>query len=394
MAKPAPGLNTGVNSGARPSESAATQLSANSRQTLPTGTTAANAASDLTGIRGVKFTGLQASATVVDLAQRTLVTSGAVLGPGGVVGGAGVARLSPLARSDRYLVGQVATSMPRPSVLPAAEPGGRSRSSMGLIGLMTDTRVPRESRADLISANLADLEARLDSVLHRFRVSFEEWRALYLDSDALLKTIVSEAVANGDVRAADVGPQSEWGLVPFEQYVTRTIGAEVSAKGYANQWDAVALARVGANMPAGMLGQQAPPLGQQAAEEERPWWHWKELLGKLLSALGLDDFVDIVDAIWDALRGTGPIVALGAALDKLKKAATDEAKDAAKKEVKEAAGGVAKAILNYLKEKGGKIGEAVGKLLAKIGIPGWLASIILVFVILVLANIIKDWLFG
>jgi hypothetical protein len=261
-----------------------------------------------------------------------------------------------------------------------------SHARGGIVGILASDQAVAVGQAAVTEWTL-DLEMRLDSMFSRHRVTFEEFRAFWNDGNALLRQQVAYSSARNATLAALVGGPDEWGVTSFEDYTQRIVSYEVLAKG-ATPAAAFALGSVGSPISGSMLIRTPPASMLYSFDID-----WKQLLAKLLSALGIDDILGIIGELIDLFTGESIINELLSALKAWWKS-TGEAAEKAKERAKEAVKKLIEKVKKYLVEKGGKLGKKVAATAAKLGIPGFVLGVILLFLASVLANFLWDAAFG
>jgi len=230
----------------------------------------------------------------------------------------------------------------------------------------------------------ADLEARVESIRVRKRVTYEEARALWTDLDWHLRDTVASAVREGRVREALVGPPDEWGLEPFDVSFPRLLTAEIVQGVPPSRLAVMALARSGKWVPHfALLG--AGGAGGVPNPAESDIWSLRTILRKLLAALGVTELLPYLQQAYELLTGQGLLSELWSAVKDWWNN-SGEAARAAKKRIEKACEKIIKALKKAFSDS--KLVQAIAKLAAKIGVPGWLVGVGLALLLDIAWNVV------
>ncbi len=241
-----------------------------------------------------------------------------------------------------------------------------------------DDSVPAELMEDI-----RNIEIRIDDALRRDHVTIAEFRGLWSDLDAYLKgtVVFAQSRASGPASAAIGGADA--GLPEFNETAAAILRQEAYRFGFVTPNVQYALGSVGSpllNLPV------------VASVDLSEVFSWENLKDKILTALGLGGLDEIAE-IWDDISALVSAIAEGVsdwkAAGKLgKKKAVERAKEKAKAKIKAALSKFKGAVLKKLKNAGGKLTKKLAQFLAKLGVPGWVAGVVALFLLLLLWNLI------
>ena len=228
--------------------------------------------------------------------------------------------------------------------------------------------------------------------MERRRTSYEEFRAIWIDTDQVLKERVGLAISAGHVKPFALGTPSSWGLPRFEEYINDVLTYEVTTQGFATPVQMGILGRAGGVIPGVVLGQAAPSSGAGLALASFDWMKW---ILKIAKACGLGGIVSALATGLQVLTSAGvrqAISRLIAALKAWKEATTKSAIKKAQKSIMKALKAIMKKIIKALGKKAAAFAGGVAELLVKITIPGFLAGLLVALVLGALVNFVGDWL--